>query len=225
MPVNISVDQAVEYAAGYLLARQNVKEERKVEILKAYKFNLLVKTFNVSSCLLAAAAVMAVFLSFQTSFVFLCLGLFLRFTTEKEIEKYMTPRFPDQPQQIMGQGEDQDVSTILQSIQVVMLQHALHQTKDEDKVAALFEYIGCEPPANQPYVHGYTFFEHAYWKNAVEIPEGEVPGSSSTTAPATPDEQRPPSRQSGLLQRATTMVGNLLSPKPAAARQLNLDNA
>ena len=91
MPIHITLDALAEKAARFLLNRQNLTEERRVQILPATKYNLLIRGFNVSSILLVAAAVFALFFSFITSGVFLAFGLFLRTIAQKEIHKYSVP--------------------------------------------------------------------------------------------------------------------------------------
>ncbi len=87
MPTHISVNDALSLAAHYLLPEQATTEKEKAKFLPLVEYNLLVKAFNVSTILLTAAAVSALFLSFTTSFVFLALGLFCRSVAEKELIK------------------------------------------------------------------------------------------------------------------------------------------
>ncbi len=168
MPIHITMNDTATRSAQYLLSRQQMPEQRRVELLKVTKVNLLIKTFNVSSLLLIAAAVSALVLAITTSSVFLAMGLFLRLTTERELEKYKAPwnNAAEQPQ---GVGHA-IWRRLREAYDTALLRHATQQLTEEEKIRNIFLNIGL--PVQADYVQDEVIFlDFAVWKNTIDIPE------------------------------------------------------
>lgn len=158
MPIHITMNDAVTRGANYLLSQQQISEARRAQIFPATKFNLLVNVFNASSVLLVAAAVSALFLAFSVSSVCFCIGLFLRYTTEKELETYSLP-LP-----LPGWG------AVAALVQTNLLRHALHQATDEERINNIFHKVGMRRPENwEP--NELLFLDFIAWKNTIVIPQ------------------------------------------------------
>ena len=167
MSIHITMDDAATYLAGKLLSRQQISEERKTQILPATKYNVLVKTFNTSSVLLLAATVTALFLAMTTSFVFLFWGLFSRYTSERELEKYTAPY------QRPVVHEDQPTPTENRSFLARitdLLRHSVKLTTEEDKINNVFLNVGLSK-ANGWQRYEVIFLDFGFWMNPIEIPE------------------------------------------------------
>lgn len=171
MPLHITMNDVAAKGADYLLSRQTLTEERKAQILPATKYNLLVKLFNVSSLILVAGTVSAIFLAMSSAFVFLVLGLFLRITTEKETEKYTLPY--QAPQQETPEAEGMGArlwGRLRDAFQTNLLRHALHQTTEVEKVQNIFHNVGL--PVQEGFVpNEILIFDLVGWKNTIDIPE------------------------------------------------------
>lgn len=152
------MNDAVTRGASYLLSQQQISQARRDQIFPATKFNLLVNTFNASSVLLVAAAVSALFFAFSVSSVCFCIGLFLRYTSEKELETYSLP-LP-----LAGWN------AVAALVQTNLLRHALHQATDDEKIRNIFQKVGMPRPENwEP--NELLFLDFVAWKNTIAIPQ------------------------------------------------------
>ncbi|MBX7066337.1 MAG: hypothetical protein K1X28_03820 [Parachlamydiales bacterium] len=203
MPIHITMNDAATYGADYI--NRSVPEPRKTQIRAATKYNLLTKAFNASSVLLVAAAVSALFLAITSSFVFLSLGLFLRFTTERELDKYTAPYQPAaQPDQAPQQGAGAALwARLREGFQTALLRHALHQTTDVEKVANTFQNVGL-PPVENWVRDEVTFLDFVAWKNTIAIPEAVVQvqrEEAPVQQQQAPAQQQAPGMLAGLVGR------------------------
>lgn len=214
MPIHITMNDAATYGADYL--NRALNEDRKAQIRPASKYNLLVKVFNASSILLVAAAVTALFLSFTTSFVFLAMGLFLRITSEREIDKYTAPyQAAGAAEQAPAQGAGAQLWERLRgAFQTNLLRHALQQTTEAEKRKNIYDNIGL--PEIQEWVRDeVTFLDFTAWKNSVVIPEviERVVPAQEEAAPQ-PAEPQAPAR-GGLAGLVRGMLGQQQQPPGA----------
>lgn len=217
MPVHITMNDAVTRCADYLLARQDITAQRKDQIFVATKYNLLVKAYNSSTVMLVAGAVMAVFLAFSSSFVLLSLGLFLRFTTERELEKYAVPyRQAGREQVDQQQQRPNDVDNqirVQEAFNTDLLRHALQQTTEAEKVVNIFRNIALPLPPewNRNEV---TFLDFDAWKNPVPIPDQIVAVSQpepvenrrDTEGASSPQRVEPEPRSNNLASLVRSLV-------------------
>lgn len=196
MPIHITMNDAATYGADYL--NRALNEDRKAQIRPASKYNLLVKAFNASSLLLVASAVTALFLSFTTSFVFLALGLFLRITTEREIDKYTAPyQAAGAGEQAPQQGPGAQLWDRLRgAFQTNLLRHALHQTTEAEKRKNIYDNVGL--PEVEAWVRDeVTFLDFTAWKNTIVIPEvieRVVPPQEAAVVQPPAQQQQPPAQ-------------------------------
>lgn len=88
--MNITVDGVAEWGANRLLMQANppMNQERKRQLLPVTKYNLLVNVFNGSTVALVSAVVLTIFFAFSAALTIGAMGLFARFTTEKELGEY-----------------------------------------------------------------------------------------------------------------------------------------
>lgn len=176
MPIHITMNDAATKITDWALSRENLTQERRAQIYEGRVYNTLATLFNASTVMLVIGVVSAIFLAMSSAFVFLVLGLFLRATTEKEMETYTLPVQAQQPPeaeppsgvaaQIWGRLRE----AVQARHQTRLLQHALHQTSDNEKVQNIFEKVGLERQAD--FVPDELFlFGFSGWKNPINIPE------------------------------------------------------
>lgn len=111
-------------------------------------YNTLTNGFNVSTCILVAAAVAALVGSFAVSSVFIALGLLLRSITDKELYTYQCP------------GREAN--------EVVMLKYALGIPGSIDSI---FENVHKERPQNWA-VDAVRICDLSLWKNQIGLSGG-----------------------------------------------------
>jgi hypothetical protein len=104
MPIHITVDKAVTWGADKWLSYQNASDERKAQILKVTKYNMLVNGFNTSSVLLAVALAAAVVFAYTMAVTLGAIALFIRNVTEKELKEYASPELLQAGMNVLGMG-------------------------------------------------------------------------------------------------------------------------
>lgn len=214
MPIHFTVDRAATWCADQLLSRQQLTDARKNEIRPATKYNLLVTAFNSSTVLLVASVILAVFFAYTAAFTLLALGLFTRFTTEKEIQKYTLPLRQDEQQQAGAAGMWE---RLREAFAGAMLRHALHQATPEEKVENIFQNVRLPRQPNWEQDEVFVF-DYAFWKNKIDVPDAiqqAIPPERLQEPPAalvhpTPSAQGGVGLFAGIVQR---VMG-----QPAAAR-------
>jgi hypothetical protein len=175
MPIHITMRDAATKITDWALSRENLIDERRDQIYEGRVYNTLATLFNASTVMLVIGVVSAIFLAMSSAFVFLALGLFLRATTEKEMETYTLPVQAQQPPEaeppagvaaLWGRLRD----AVQARHQTRLLQHALHQTSDDEKVQNIFDNVGLE--RQDDFVPDELFlFGFSGWKNSINIPE------------------------------------------------------
>src|SRR2546425_12060781 len=104
MPIHITVDKAVDWAANRMLTFQDstMSAEWKRRILPVSKYNMLVNVFNASTVLLVAAVASAVLFAYTAAFVLGAIAIFARLTSEKELHHYAIPQNQEGDQVHLG---------------------------------------------------------------------------------------------------------------------------
>lgn len=233
MPIHITMSDASKTITDWVLSRQNLTEERKAQIYEAEKYNVLTKLFNASSVLLVAGVVSAIFLAMSSAFVFLVLGLFLRTTTEKEIEKYTLPVQAQQPAPPSNEGMAARGWARLRAAfqaerQTRLLEHALHQTTEEEKVQNIFANV--ELAAQEGFVlDEVLLFDFSMWKNSISIPEVVVQRQEATVRREEPAPPPPPAAQQNNANAGggifANLVGRVIGSGAAAQAAANANNS
>jgi hypothetical protein len=147
MQIRFTTQQLVDWGANKLL--EGVSDARKDEILPVTKYNLLANVFNASTVLLVIAAASAVLFAYTMAFTLGAIGLFVRYASEKAIDKYMLPV----QAQDLGRG----------------LRHALHQATTAEKIANIFEHVAL-PQQRDWEPDQVVFDELALWKEKIDVP-------------------------------------------------------
>ncbi len=214
MPVNITVDQAAKWAAEKWI---NYKEpqstqERKVEILSATKRNVVRTAFNISSVLLVVAVASAVLFAHTAALVFGSIGLFARFTTEKELKKYHLPKEIPPPVKKLATADStpsqaapssSSSSAQAPNKEVVaqryheklrdavltgrLVRHALDQISQSEKEENIFKNVGLEKP-KEWHEDEVSIFGFSVWKNNVPIPPAASTAVVSAGSTAVADD-------------------------------------
>lgn len=154
MPIHITADAAITWAAHQFLSRQGVTGDNIELKLKPTKYNLLVHSFNASTVLLTAGVASAIFLALSSAFTFLALGLFIRFATEKEIAKYSIP------QREADEAEEPSIMS--------RLANALNLGTSEEVRNAIFANLGI--PNKSGWVENEVIFlDFPIWKSTVDV--------------------------------------------------------
>jgi len=153
MPIHITMRYAATKITDWTLSRENQTEERRAQIYEGRVYNTLATLFNASTVMLVIGVVSAIFLAMSSAFVFLVLGLFLRATTEKEMETYTLPvQAPQPPEAELPSESEPPVGGVNQMLghlrdvvqarhQTRLLQHALHQTSPAEKVQNIVDNV------------------------------------------------------------------------------------
>lgn len=184
MPVlQITTRQAVEWGANKLLDNQQISAERKRAIKPVTEFNLLTTAFNVSTILIVAAVAAAILFAYTAAFTLGAMGLFVRYATEKELNKYTLPYQP--PLQ-----EEQGAGAALwgrlrEAFNTALLRHALHQTRPEEKITNIFLNLGLPRQEGWEPYH-IVFDEFGIWREKIDIPPVEERGPAAAVPPAAP---------------------------------------
>ena len=149
MTVRITTNEAVGFLARVYVDNQDpvLTEKRKLEILPATKYNLLVYAFNTSTVLLVAAVASAILFAFSTSMVLGSIALFTRFAVEKEIDRnYALP--------IQGGIEK-------------MLTFSWRREAEGEREERILQKVGQQVVGWNE--NAYEFDEWALWKNTVPV--------------------------------------------------------
>lgn len=189
MPVlQITTKQAVEWGANKLLDNQQLSAERKREIKPVTEFNLLTTAFNVSTVLIVVAIAAAILFAYTAAFTLGAIGLFVRYATEKELNKYTLP--PPPPQEEQGAGAAL-WGRLREAFHTALLRHALHQARPEEKTANIFLNLGLPRQEGwEPYE--IVFDEFGVWRQKIDVPEaGLLPRHVEEGAPAEAEEAEP----------------------------------
>jgi hypothetical protein len=150
MPIRITIDQTVSWAAEKMLSSQRLTDARKEEIIPITKYNLLVNVFNASTVLLALSVASAALFALSAAATFAFLGLLTRQLSEKELSKYTLP--------VGREGNNYE-----------LLQHALDRLPQDQKTANIFGNLRLAQ------VEGWNsneveFDVFSLWKNTIPVP-------------------------------------------------------
>jgi hypothetical protein len=154
MSYNITVEAATKWVAGKWLEfdEPNITPKKKATLLPSLQYNALVYAFNASTILLTAAVAIAFFATLSAAVSIAGVALFVRWCTEKELDKATVPASPS--------GGMLDAVYNYISNQVTL----------EVKKGALFGKLGIAQPAEW-HMNVLTVFDHVLWKSAVPIPK------------------------------------------------------
>jgi len=153
MPIHITVDAAITAAANRWLTYKDptITAQRREQILSGTKYNLLVKAFNASTVLLVAAVACAVLFAYAAAVTFGAVALFIRFTTDGELDRYSEPQ---------EDGGNQFVA---------WLRYYHHRIDPNDEIGNIFRRIGGAAPQGWT-KHEIFVFDHAVWRNEAPLP-------------------------------------------------------
>lgn len=151
MPMHITVDQAATWGTNQILGREKASAARKREVFAVKKYNLLVTAFNSSTVLLVVAVAAAVLFAYPAAFTFGAIGLFIRATTEKELEKYTFP---------LASSEKDMMQKLFE---------AVSKPQKGEKEANIFKRLKVDREDGWE-IDEVVLFDHPIWKNKIQEP-------------------------------------------------------
>ncbi len=152
MPIRITVDEAATWGANYVLQGENANASRKNQVLAVKKYNLLVTAFNASTILLITAVAAAILFAYPASFTLGAIGLFIRATTEKELESYCLPL------------QNRDISIVEKILKAVA------RLDEDEKVANIFKRVKLDFEEGWE-IDQLIVFDYSIWKNKITEPK------------------------------------------------------